>query len=105
MGDDPTIDENKNSTDLPQPEIFTTVLVHSNIVQNNYQQASKVLYTFVPNKRFGQLISVHFSFFIELKTADAEFNFIEVWFTDQANNLLQIEDNVNITLIIGPSKL
>ena len=104
FGGGPIIDKNKNSTNLSQLEIFATILVHCNIVQNNYQKASKVLYTFVPNKIFGQLISIHPSPFIKLKT-DAEFNFIEVWLTDQGNKPLEIEDNVNITLIIGPSSL
>ena len=96
LGDGPIIDQNKYSTNLPQPEIVTTVLVHCNIVQNNYQQASKVLHIFVPDKSFGQLISIHPSSFIELKTTDVEFNFIEVWLTDQNNKPLEIEGNVNI---------
>ena len=79
LGDGPIIDRDKNSTNLPQLEIVTNVLVHCNIVQKNYQQASKVLDTFVPDKSFGQLISIHPSSFIELITTDAEFNFIEVW--------------------------
>ena len=78
LGDRPIIDTDKDSTNLPQLEIVTTILVHCNIVQNNYQQASKLLCTFVPDKSFGQLISIHPSSFIELKTTDAEFNFIEV---------------------------
>ena len=79
LGDGPITDRDKNSTNLPQIEIVTTVLVNCNIVQENYQQASKVLDTFVPDKSFGQLISIHPSSFIELITTDAEFNFIEVW--------------------------
>ena len=79
LGDGRIIDRDKNSTNLPQLEIVTTVLVNCNIVQKNYQQASKVLDTFVPDKSFGQLISIHPSSFIELITTDAEFNFIEVW--------------------------
>ena len=39
-------------------ESFEVVLVHYNLVNNNYQQASKVLFTFVPNKQFGQLITI-----------------------------------------------
>ena len=105
MSDGPIIDQNKNSTNLPPLEIVTTVLVHCNIVRNNYQQASKVLYTFVPDKSFGQLFSIHPSSFIELKPTDAEFNFIEVWFTDRINKPLEIEGNVNVTLITRLSKL
>ena len=86
------IDKNKNG------EI---VLVHCNLVNNNNQQESKVLFTFVSNKQFGQLITPHLP--TMLKTTNAEFSFIEIWFADQNNTSLEIEDNVNITLIIGIS--
>ena len=81
--------------------MVNTILVHCNIVQNNYQQASKVLYTFVPDKIFNRPINIHPSSLIELKITDVEFNFIDVWFADQENRPLEIEDSVNITLIIG----
>ena len=76
------------------------VLVHCNLVNNNYQQASKVLFTFVPNKHFGQLINVSPHSLVMLNTTNTEFSFIEVSFTDQNSKKLEIEDNVNITLII-----
>ena len=101
LGDGPTIDRDKNSSNVPKLEVVNTILVHCNIVQNNYQQASKVLSTFVPDKSFDQLINIHPSSLIELKTTDAEFTFIDVWFTDQENRLLEIEDGVNVTCIIG----
>ena len=101
LGDGPTIDRDKNSSNVPKLEVVNTILVHCNIVQNNYQQASKVLSTFVPDKSFDQLINIHRSSLIELKTTDAEFTFIDVWFTDQENRLLEIEDGVNVTCIIG----
>ena len=82
-------------------ETGEVVLVHFNLVNNNYQQASKVLFTFVPNKQFGQLITITPHSITVLKTTNTEFSFIEIWFTDQNNRPLQIEDNVNITLIIG----
>ena len=47
------ITKNKNCENVPNLEIFEVELVHCNIVNNNYQQNSKVLYTFVPNKSFG----------------------------------------------------
>ena len=65
------------------------------------KKASKVLFTFVPNKQFGQLITITRHSPAMLKTTNAEFSFIEIWFTDQSNRPLEIEDNVNITLIIG----
>ena len=82
-------------------ETGEVVLVHCNLVNNNYQQTSKVLFTFVANKQFVQLITITPHSITVLKTTNAEFSFIEIWFTDQNNRPLQIEDNVNITLIIG----
>ena len=48
----------KNREDIPKLESIEVVLAHCNLVNNNYQQASKVLFTFVPNKEFEQLINV-----------------------------------------------
>ena len=97
------IDKNKNGELVPRLETVEVVLVHCNLVINNYQQASKVLFTFVSNKKFGQLITITPHSPTMLKTTNAEFSFIEIWFTDQNNRPLEIEDNVNITLIIGTS--
>ena len=77
------------------------VLVHSNLVNNIYQQASKVLFTFLPNKKFGQLITISSHLLTNLKTTNAEFQSIQLRFTDQNNRPLEIEDSVNITLISG----
>ena len=95
------IDQNKNGELLPILETVEVVLVHCNLVNNSYQQASTVLFTFVPNKQFGQLITITPHSPTMLKTTNAEFSFIEIWFTDENNRPLEIEDNVNITLIIG----
>ena len=81
--------------------ILSTLLVHYNLVNNSYQQASKVLFTFVPNKQFDQLITISPHSLVMLKTANAEFQSIELSFTDQNNRSLEIEDSVNNTLIIG----
>ena len=94
---------NNNGELVPKLETVEVVLVHCNLVNNNYQQASKVLFTFVPNKQFGQLITITPHSPTMLKTANAEFSVNEIWFTDQNNRPLEIEDNVNITLIIGTS--
>ena len=96
-----TIDGDKNSELVPKLESVDLVLVHCNLVNNSYQQASKVLFTLVPNKKYGQLITVSPHSLIMLKTVNTEFSFIEIWFTDQDNRPLEIEDNVNISLIIG----
>ena len=60
-----------------------------------------VLYTFVPNKSFGQLLGISPENFIFLRTSDSQFSYIEVWFTDQNSNPLEIEDKINTTLIIN----
>ena len=96
-----TIDGDKNSELVPKLESVDLVLVHCNLVNNSYQQASKVLFTFVPNKKYGQLITVSPHSLIMLKAVNTEFSFIEIWFTDQDNRPLEIGDNVNISLIIG----
>ena len=75
--------------------------MHCNLVNNNYQQASKVLFTFVPNKQFRQLINISPHSLAVLGTTNTEFSFIEVWLTDQNSEPLEIKDNVNLTLIIG----
>ena len=75
--------------------------MHYSLVNNSCQQASKVLFTFVPTKQFGQLITISPLLLTTPKTTDAEFEFIELWFTDQNNRPLEIEDSINITLIIG----
>ena len=95
------IDKNKDGEIGPRLGAAEVVLVHCNLVNDSYQQASKVLFTFVPNKLFGQLITITPHSPIMLKTTNAESSFIETWFTDQNNRPLEIEDNVNITLIIG----
>ena len=52
------IDADKNSENVPRLENVEVVLVHCNLVNNSYQQASRVLFTFVPTKQYGQLISI-----------------------------------------------
>ena len=95
------ITKDENGENVPHLEITEVVLMHYNIVNNDYQQDSRVLYTFVPNKSFGQLLDISPKNFIFLKTFDSEFSYIEVWFTDQNSKPLEIEDKINITLVIN----
>ena len=95
------VDQNKDGEDVPKLETVEIVLVHCNLVNNSYQQPSKVLFTFVPNEQFGQLVTISVHSLTMLKSTNTEFQSIEVWFTDQSNRPLEIEDSVNITLIIG----
>ena len=77
-----TIDGDKNSELVPKLESVALVLVHCNLINNSYQQASKVSFTFVSNKKYGQLITVSPHSLIMLKTINIEFSFIEIWLTD-----------------------
>ena len=84
--------KDKNGENVPYLETTEVVLIHCNIVNNSYQQNSRVLYTFVLNKSFGQLLDFSPENLIFLKTFDSEFSYIEVWLTDQNSDPLEIED-------------
>ena len=71
------------------------ILVYCNILNNDYQQDSRVLYTFVPNKLFRSLLEISPTNFISLKTFNSEFQVIEVWFTDQNSQPLEVGDRIN----------
>ena len=75
--------------------------MHCNLVKNDYQHTSKVLFSFVPSKQFGQLINISPHSLTMMNTVNTEFFFVEVWFADQASKALEIENNVNSMLIIG----
>ena len=90
----------KNDENVPHLNVVELVLIHCNIVHNCYQQNSRILYTFVPNKPFGSLLEISPLNHIFLKTFNSEFQEIKVWLTDQNNNPLAVEDKINITLII-----
>ena len=88
--------KNKNGEIVPHYlEIAEVVLVHGNIVNNNYQQNWSVLYTFIP------LLHISPKNVIFLKTFDSEFSYIEVWFTDQNSKPLDVQDRININLGIN----
>ena len=83
--------QNKDGEAVPKLESVEVVLVHHSLVNKNYQQASKLLFTFVPNKQFVQLITITLHSPTMLKITNAEFSFIEVWFTDQNNRQLEMK--------------
>ena len=93
--------KDKDGEDVPKPESVEVVLVHCNLVNNSYQKASKVFFTFVLNKQFCQLITISPHLLTMLKGTSTESQSIELWFTDQNSRPLETEDSVNITLIIG----
>ena len=94
------ITKHKIGENVPHLEIVELVLVHCNLVNNNYQQDSRILYTFVPNKSFGSLLEILPANQIFLKTFNSEFQEIKVWFTDQTSKSLEVEDKINLSMII-----
>ena len=94
------ITKDKNGENVPHLEITEVVLVHCNIVNNDYQQDSRVLYTFVSNKQLGSLLEISSIKHIFLKTFNLEFQEIRVWFTDQNGQPLEIEGRINLTMVI-----
>ena len=89
------ITKDKNGENVPHLEITEVVLVQCNMVNNDYQQDSRILYTFVPNKSFGSLLDISPSNHIFLKTFNSKYDEIIVWFTDQNSKPLEIEDKFN----------
>ena len=78
------ITKDKNGENAPHLEIVELVLIHCNSINNNYQQNSRILYTFVPNKPFGSLLEISPPNHIFLKTFNSEFQEIKIWFADQS---------------------
>ena len=77
------ITKNKNGENVPHLEVLGLVVVHCNLVNNDYQQDSRILYTFVPNKTFGSLLEISPTNHVFLKTFNSEFQETKIWFTDQ----------------------
>ena len=92
--------KDKNSKNVLHLEITEVVLVHCNMVINDYQQDSRVLYIFVPNKPFVSLLEISPTSHIFLKTFNSEYNEIEVWFTDQNSQPLEIKHRINLTMVM-----
>ena len=92
--------KDKNGENVSHLEIIELVLVHCNLVNNDYQQDSRILCTFLPKRPFGSLLEISPINHIFLKTFNSEFQEIEVWFTDQISKPLEVEDKINLTLII-----
>ena len=94
------ITKDKNGENVSHLEITEVVLVHCNILNNDYQQDSRVLYTFVPNKPFGSLLEISPANHIFLETFNSEYDEIIVLFTDQNSQLLEIKDRINLTMVV-----
>ena len=94
------ITKHEHGENVSHLEITEVVLVHCNIVNNDYQQDARVLYTFVPNNPFVSLLEISPENHIFLKTFNSEYDEIKVWFTDQNSQPLEVEDRINLTMVI-----
>ena len=90
------ITKNENGENVSNLEITEIVLVHSNIFNNDFQQDSKVFYTFLHNKPFGSLLEIFPKNYIFLKVFNSEFQEIKVWSTDQNSQLLKKTEIVQV---------
>ena len=93
------VDKGKDGENVPKLESVEVVLVHCNLVENDYQHSSNVLFIFVPNKEFGQLTNISPHSLTIMNTVNTEFSSVEVWFTDQVSKAPEVDDNVNLTVI------
>ena len=75
---------------MPHLEITELVLIYRNIVTMSTSKIARVLYSFVPNEWFGQLLDTWPKTFKFLRTFDSEFLYIEISFTDRNSKLLEI---------------
>ena len=98
--DENKIAKDKNGENVPRLEVVELVLVHCNLASNDYQQDSRILYAFVPNKTFGSLLEISPTNHVFLKTFNSDFQEIKIWFQDQTSTPLEVEDRRNVTLII-----
>ena len=92
--------KDENGKNVPHLEITEVTWVHCNIIDKDYQQDSRVLYTFVPNKPFGSSLEIFPTNHIFLKTFYSEYDEIKLWFTDQNTQPLEVEDRINLTMVI-----
>ena len=93
-----SIDKAKNGEKV---EVVEVVLVQCNLLKNQYQQKTEVLYTFTPNKSYFYLLKVEPRNLVFLKTYNTEFDEIVIPFTDQNGRSLEIKDKINFTLSIS----
>ena len=86
------VDQDKDEENVSKLESVEVVLVNCNLVKSSYQQASKSLFTFAPNKKYGQLINISSHSLTILNTINTEFSFIEIWLTGQNSKQFEIDD-------------
>ena len=97
---DSKITKDTNAVNVFHLKISEVILVHCNLVNNDYLHDSRILYKFVSNKRLGSLLKISPTNHIFSKTFNLEFQEFKIWFTDQTSKPLEVEDKINLTLII-----
>ena len=95
------IDKTKNGENVPSLKVVEVVLVECNLVYNQYQQMSEVLYTFTLNKSYAYLLNIELRNLVLLKTYDIEFDEIIEKFTDRNSRPLEIKTKVDLILFIN----
>ena len=90
------ITKDKNGENVPHLEVAELVSFHCNLVNNDYQQDSIILYTFVPNKPFSSLLEISPTNHIFLKTFNSEFQEIKISFSDQSSKKSEVKDKINL---------
>ena len=100
VGDGPIIDTTKNGENVPRLEIVRKVLVFCNLVENVYLQNSKLLFSFVPNCRFGSLLSITPQVLKYCNPVYSIFDYIEISYADQNVRPLEIDNDITVTIII-----
>ena len=93
------IEKTKNGGTMPSLQGVEVVLVRCNLIDNQYQKKSEVLYTFMPNKSYAYLLNVEQSNLMFLKTYNTKFGEIIISFTYQNGRPLEIEEKVKLTLL------
>ena len=95
------IDKTKNGEHVLILEAVEVAIVQCNLVEDQYQQKSEILYISTPNKSDAYLLNVEPSNLVFLKTHNTEFGEIIITFTGQNGRLFQTEDIVNLALLIN----
>ena len=90
-----------NGNLVPQIEVVDTVLIHCNLVDNRVTHDSSILFAFVPNDSFGNLLSITPNYPQNRFCRNASFSYVEVYFTDQDGKALHVEDRILVELQIA----
>ena len=91
----------QNGKNVLNLEVVELVLVQCNLVDNQHEEKSEVLYTFTPNKCYAYLLNVEPSNLVFLKTYNTEFDEMIITLMDQNGGLLEIEDKVGLALVFN----